>query len=255
MKYTLTLFALLFFFNSSAQLPSDELIDYLTFENLKPENKADYGSQNNPIHSGAFKYISDRNKMMLKSLKFKNSYRWPNGEQVDFSNRRSINNGVKIVDCYTIVRKGTTDTLKIFVDPYEESSEYFVPKGLTKLTKELLASEIAPYLKLIEELEQSKNPFSEKETAAKILQYISQNIGIGLFNDADMLKKPMTDETADKDVKGFLMRAYIFNKFYALGNSKDNPKQYAYNKLKENFKKMKAENPNMNIGKLDEILK
>ena len=63
-----------------------------------------------------------------------------------------------------------------------------------------------------------------------------QNIGIGLFSDADMLTKPMTDETADKDVKGFLMRAYIFNKFYALGNSKDNPKEYAFGKLKANFK-------------------
>lgn len=255
MKYTLTLFALLFFFKSNAQLPSDELVAYLTFENLKSENKADYGSQNNPIQSGAFKYISDRNKMMLKSLKFKNSYRWPNGEQIDFSNRRSINNGIKIVDCYTIVRKGTTDTLKIFVDPYQESTEYFVPKGLTKLTKELLATEITPYLKLIEELEQSKDPYAEKENAGKILQYISQNIGIGLFNDADMLAKPMTDETADKDVKGFLMRAYIFNKFYALGHSKDNPKEYAFNKVKSNFKKLKTENPSLNVGNLDEILK
>jgi hypothetical protein len=254
MKYTFTLIAICIFCTSNAQLPSDELLSYMTFENLKSEQRVDYGTQNNPIQSGAFKYLSDRNKMMLKSLKFKNSYRWPNGEPIDFNNRRSINNGVKIVDCYTIVRKGTSDTLKIFVDSYQESSEYFVPAGLTKLTKELLANEIAPYLKLIEELEQSKDPFAEKENAAKILQYISQNIGIGLFNDADMLGKTITEETADKDVRGFLMRAYIFNKFYALGYSKNLPKEYAFNKLKANYKKLKATNPNLTYGKLDELL-
>lgn len=255
MKYFFTFLLLLLFSNSYAQLPANELLNHMTFENLSSEQNDSFGSQANPLQSGAFKYISDKNKMMLRSMKLKNSYRWPNGDPIDFSNRKSVNDGKSIVDCYTLFRKGSTDTIKLFVDPYNEATTYFVPKGLSKFTKEILAKDILPYLKLVEEIENSADPYLLKDQAAKILQYISQNIGIGLFNDSDMLLKTITDEAADKDVKGFMMRAYIFNKFYALSISIDQPKDYAFNKMRSNFQKLKISHPELKVGNLNELLK
>jgi len=255
MKYIFTFLILLLFSSSNAQLPTTELLTYMTFENLSSEPKDNFGTQANPIQSGAFKYISDRNKMILRSIKLKNSYRWPNGDVIDFSNRKSINNGKNIVDCYTLVRKGTTDTIQLYVDPYIESTAYYIPRGLIKLNKELLAKELSPYITMIEEIERSTDPYLLKEQSAQVLQYLSQSIGIGLFNDSDMLLKPMTDEGADKDVKSFLMRAYIFNKFYALATSIDDPKDYAFSKMKSNYQKLKTSHPELKFGDLNELLK
>jgi len=69
------------------------------------------------------------------------------------------------------------------------------------------------------------------------------------------LLKPMTDEGADKDVKSFLMRAYIFNKFYALATSIDDPKDYAFSKMKSNYQKLKTSHPELKFGDLNELLK
>lgn len=257
MKKTFTLLFLAAALTAKPQLPSTELMNLVTFPGLSNENKPDYGTKNYPIPSGAFKYITDRAKMNAQMLKLKNSYRWPTGELPDFSSRFSTRNaaGTGIIDCYTLVRPGSTDTLRLFVDPYKEESSYFVPKGLMPLTKAALAREIAPYVKLTEEIDAAPDAFALKETAAQLLQYIAQHIGVAAFTDPDLLRPALADEGADKDLRSFLMRAYIFGKFYAYAKDIPEPKAYAANKMKQSFERFTKLHPDVKTGNLTTLLK
>lgn len=236
-----------------AKSQSPELLKIMTFEGLENQVKADYGSKANPILSGAFININDQTKM----LKLKNSYRWPDGQLIDFTKRFSTHSedGKGIVDCYTLIKPGTADTIKLFVDPYKVSPVYYVPKGLTALTLPLLGKELAPYLTLAEELESSKDAFILKDQAVKLLGYIGSAIGIAPFSDQDILKSLTTDKEIDPGLRSFLFRAYIFNKFYAYGKNIPNEKMYAFDKVKLNFQKFIVAHPEVKTGGLNEWLK
>jgi len=250
MKKLITLF-LLSFTLGFAKAQSTELLKCMSFENLQNSMKNDYGSKNNPILSGAFLNVNDRSKM----IRLKNSYRWPDGQRIDF-NRRNSEAGTssgEILDRYTLVKSGSTDTIILFVNPYKVSDTYYVPKGLVAINSLLLKNELVPYLTLVEELEDSKDPMNLKEQAAKLLDYIGSSCGMALFTDSD-LKSFMEDKEIELALKSFLFRAYIFNKFYAYGKDIGNEKTYALAKMKSNFEKYIALHPDVKIGNLKEFL-
>jgi hypothetical protein len=242
--FTLSLFLFTFGF-VNAQSP--ELLKFMTFENLQNVEQANYGSKTNPIQSGAFINVNDRSKM----IKLKNSYRWPDGQPIDFSIRGSLqsSDGKGIIDCYTLVKPGTSDTIKLYVDPYKISDFYYVPKGLVAINLPLLKKEIAPYLKLVEELEADKDAINLKDQATKLLSYISSALGTSPFVDSG-LTRFIDDKEIDPALKSFLFRSYLFNKFYAYGKGFENEKSYAWNKMKQTFQKYIALHPDAKIGNL-----
>lgn len=233
-----------------ANAQSPKLLALMTFDSLQNTTKLDYGTKDNPILSGAFLNIQD----MTQSLKFKNSYRWPDGQTIDFSKRVSKNDGKTILDCYTLVKPGTTDTIKLYVNPYKKADVYYVPQGLTALNEQLLAKELAPYLALVETLEGAQDASTLKEDAAKLLAYIGSSLGTKPFLD-EALQPFLTDQTIDRELKGFLFRAYIFNKFYAYGKNISNESGYALGKMKANYQKFIALHSEVKTGGLAAFFK
>lgn len=254
------LLTLLFAFISitvKAQSPNPELLKLISFEGLQNKVKNGYGTLEEPIPSGAFKNITDDNNRRSKMLKLMNSYRWPDGKTIDFSKRFSTKaaKGDGIVDCYTLINPGTIDTVKLFVDPYKDSTVYFVPKGLAAVTLSHLGNEIAPFVKQIEEMEAAPDAYVLKESSSQTLVYIGQKIGYAAFVDNDMLGGIIADKEAAKEVTDFLVRQYIFNKFYAYAKNLPDSKKYAFNKMKSNFLEFTAAHPEVNTGSLKITLK
>lgn len=236
MKKTLTLFIAVASLCAKAQLPSTELLKAATFAGLTNEVKTGYGTTaDDPIPSGAFMNITDKGNTQM--LKLKNSYRWPTGESLDFSKRFSTRGKTGIVDCYTLVRTGSTDTVRLFVDPYHVATQYFVPAGLTAVTRERLAVELAPYVKQTETLMASPDATLLTETYDQLASYLITHFGTTPFLDPEMIKDVALDEEADKKLRNFLIGSYVTGKFYAQAKDMADPKQYACNYMKSSFKK------------------
>jgi len=234
-----------------AQLPSDTLITYITFENLKGHNEGYGASINRPIGTGAFKNIADRGYLSARMAKLENSYRWPDGSKIDFTKRNSEHSNTGIVDRYTLINPNLKDTLFLFVDPYKTDSVFYVPKGLIAINKEVLAKEIAQQLKAIEEINIARDAYSnQQENINNVANYVAARIGLPNFIDRDILLKIMTDTQATKEIKDYLFRIYIINKFYALGKNIANAKAYAVNKTKESFVNFQKDHPNVETGNI-----
>ncbi|MES2829018.1 MAG: hypothetical protein V4687_12720 [Bacteroidota bacterium] len=236
-----------------AQTPSAELVNYLTFANLKSEVKSDYGTLDNPILSGAFMNISDRAAMETQMRKLQNSYRWPDGSALDFSKRKSMRNKDGIVDMYTM--GNGKDTVKIFVDPYHTSAAYFVPKGLVALTSPLLGKVLAPVVKMSEEFYAAQDASTLKESTQQLVGAIQKQIGTALFVDADVLTPIVSDKELDKDLGGYLIKTYVVSKFLAHAKNMKDPKDFATKKMKDNFIKFSARYPEVKSGSLKDTLK
>lgn len=254
MKKLLTL--LLVAIALQAQSQSDELLNSLKFNNLKDEQKEGYGSKADPIPSGTFKSIANQANIQMQMNKFKNSYRWPDGSIIDFSKRFSTPGagGRGILDCYTLVQAGKTDTIMLFVDPYRDAEVYYTPKGLIALNKAVLAKELAPYVKIAEELDAAPDPYVVK-TSGKLGLYISKQLGNELFIDEDILTPVFQDTAAGMILQGFLFRTYKYNKLVAYAKELPDPKKYAYDKLKITFKKFQLAHPDVSTGSLGTTLK
>lgn len=236
---------------TKAQLPSDTLMTYITFENLKGPDDAYGTSMDRPIGSGAFKNITDRENLKVRMAKLENSYRWPDGAKIDFTKRNSQHSSTGIVDRYTLINPNSKDTLFLFVDPYKTDSTFYIPKGLVAVSKEVLAKEIAIQLKSIEDINAAKDAFSnEQENINKIANYIASNIGLINFIDRENLRKVMTDTQANPELKNYLLKLYVLNKFYALGKNIANTKAYALNKMKESFVNFQKEHPDVATGNI-----
>ena len=219
-----------------AQLPSDSLIKYMSFENLKGYRTGYGESIDNPLSSGAFNNISDRNAMQKRMAKLRNTYRWADGSVIDFSKRGSIMGKSGMVDRYSLENPKTNERLTLVVDPYKTDSTYYIPKGLIALTKDVLAKEIAPYLNMIDEINKSADAFAkEKDKMSSVSNFIAINIGITPFIDRENIIKVMTDTQASNDLKSYLFGTYIINKFYALGKNLPDPKAFALTKMKDSF--------------------
>jgi len=257
MTKILTLIIILLAMTAKSQSPSPELLKVMVFNGLENKVKPGYGTKSDPIPSGAFKYIAEKNKMQVQMLKLQNSFRWPDGQALDFSKRFSTRNdaGTGILDCYTLVRPGTTDTIRLFVDPYREETVYYVPEGLTALTLPALKKELAPYVKQIEELDAAPDPFALKETKIQLLGYMYKHIGTAAFIDPDMLSATMSDKDADKDLKAHLAYMYMISKFYAYAKDIKTPKQFAFDKMKLVFQKFVSVYPEVKTGELQSTLK
>ncbi|ARS41743.1 hypothetical protein CA265_19635 [Sphingobacteriaceae bacterium GW460-11-11-14-LB5] len=251
MKTCYTLIFCLIACLTKAQLPSDTLMTYITFENLKGPDDAYGASIDRPIGSGAFKNISDRDNLKVRMAKLENSYRWPNGSKIDFTKRSSQHSSTGIVDRYTLINPDSKDTVFLFVDPYKTDSTFYIPKGLVVVSKAALAKEIAVQLKAIDDINAAKDAFSkEQENINKIANYIASNVGLVNFIDRENLRKVMTDTQADPELKNYLFKLYVLNKFYALGKNIPNTKAYALNKMKESFINFQKEHPDVAAGNI-----
>lgn len=238
-----------------AQAQYQKIIAVLQFDNLENTVKENYGSQTQPIESGAFISIADDKGKRVGMRKLFNSYRWPNGNKINFSMRFSTKGGSKgIVDCYTLVNPESKDTVRLYVDPYKISEKYYVPKGLIALTPDIMKPEIEPILEQIQEINAAEDGAVLKLHAGDILRYISQNFDQNLLIDQDRVKFLLEDKEADKSLTGFLMRSYIFNKFYALAKDIENEKDYAFEKMKASYNNYMKAHPETVKGKLEERL-
>ena len=255
MKKIFTLLLVLLAVSVKAQKPSIELLNSLTLMGLKAEVKADYGTLDNPLPSGAFMHIEDRAAMQTQMRKLKNSYRWPDGSALDFSKRSSMQGKGGIVDMYTIAHTNGKDTVRLFVDPYHNADTYFVPKGLVALNGALLAKELAPLVKMAEELYKAPDASILKESAAQLMGALTNQIGTDILIDEEAVRPILSDKEADKQLGSYLLRTYIFTKFLAYSKNIKDPKQYATKKVRENFTKFNKLHPEVNSGTLKDTLK
>jgi hypothetical protein len=255
MKRILALFLVAVATATQAQTPSPELLNYLTFAGLKTEVKADYGTAENPLPSGAFQNIADRAAMQTQMRKLKNSYRWPDGSMLDFSKRGSMQGKTGIVDVYTIVKADGKDTVRLYVDPYHSSDSYFVPKGLVALTSQLLAKELAPMVQIAEELYKAPDALMLKESASQLFGMLTKQIGTELFLDAEFVNPVLKDKEVDIQLGAYLLKSYIATKFLAHAKNIKDPQQYAAKEMKDNFLKFTALHPEVKYGSLKDTLK
>lgn len=234
-----------------AQLPAQELVNDITFENLKG-SADDYGASiDKPIGTGAFKNIVDRNAMQIRMAKLRNSYRWPDGTVIDFSKRGSTSGKKGIVDVYTLTDPTTKNVVNLYVDPYNTDSTYYIPRGLVAINPSILAKEIAPYLKLVDEIKSSKDSYTDqKDNLSKLINYLALNIGIANFIDRENLAKVMTDTQAKNEVKDYLFSSYVIHKFYALGKNLPTPKIYALDMMKADFAGFQKSHPEIETGNI-----
>ncbi|MGE6218321.1 hypothetical protein ACQKCH_00740 [Nubsella zeaxanthinifaciens] len=253
-KTLLTLIAVCAVKIASAQYA--KIMQVLQFENVTNEEMPLYGSIEKPIESGAFINLLDAGSRANGMRKLYNSYRWPNGGKIDFSKRFSTKGGSKgIVDCYTLVNPTTKDTLRLYVDPYKTSEKYYIPKGLIALNSNLLKDEVEPILQQIQEINQAQDGEALKLHAGEILNYLSSYSFQNLLVDQDQLMPVMQDKEADKTLIGFLLRSYMFNKFYAMAKDLGNEKAYAYEKMKASYANFVKVHPDFAKGKLDDYFK
>jgi len=255
MKKIFTLLLLALAISVQAQTPSNELLNHLIFTGLKNEVKADYGTKENPLPSGAFMHIEDPAAMQAQMRRLKNSYRWPDGSAIDLSKRSSMQGKAGMVDVYTIAHSNGKDTVRLVVDPYHSADSYFVPKGLVALNGALLAKELAPLVKMAEELYAAPDASILKESSAQLLGALAKQLGTDFFVDADMVSPILADKEADKQLGGYLIRSYLFTKFLAYAKNTKDPKSYATKKMKENFVKYAALHPEVKSGTLKDTLK
>jgi hypothetical protein len=233
-----------------------KIMKVLQFENMVNQEMPDYGSLEKPIESGAFVNLLDGEGRANGMRKLYNSYRWPNGKRIDFSKRFSTKGGSKgIVDCYILVNPITKDTLQLYVDPYKTSDKYYIPKGLIALNPELLKEEIETILEQIQEVNEAQDGEALKIHAGEILRYLASYSYQNLLIDQDQLKPLMQNMKADKTLVGFLMRSYMFNKFYALAKDLENEKAYAFEQMKANYANFIKVHPNYAEGDLDKYLR
>lgn len=257
MKNVLMLLLISLAISGWAQTPSNELLRAITFNGLENKVKSGYGTKKDPIPSGAFKYIAEKNKMQSQMRKLENSYRWPDGQKLDFSKRFSTRNeaGTGILDCYTLVKPGTTDTIRLFVDPYKEEAAYFVPEGLTALTLPLLKKELEPYTKQIDQINAAPDILALKESRMQLLAYMYQLAGTALFIDPDKLSAIIADKEANKELVTNLAYWYMISKFYAYAKDLNDPKQYAFDQLRFAFQNFIGMHPEVKTGELQLALK
>lgn len=255
MKHFLSLISLvLLAYYSQAQYP--KVFAVLQFENLVNEVKPAYGTLEQPVESGAFIHMANPKSRNAGFVRLFNSYRWPNGEKIDFSKRGSTQGGSKgIVDRYVLVNPESSDTVFLYVDPYKTSDKYYVPKGMIALTPALLKKEIEPILQQIEEINQAEEGSKLILHAEEVMSYISQNFDQHKLVDEDKVGPIVEDKEVDKMLMGYLMRSYVFSKYYALAKDLGNEADYAFGQMRNNFKKYVKLNPETNTGKIGEYFK
>ncbi|MCX2474331.1 hypothetical protein OQZ33_08330 [Pedobacter sp. MC2016-05] len=236
---------------AKAQLPSDSLITYITFENSKGYSKGYGTSVERPIATGAFTNLADRSLLKLRMAKLESSFRWPNGTAIDFTSRSSTAGKSGIVDRYVLTNPSTKEQVVLYVDPYHTDSLYYIPEGLVLVTKEMLAREIAPHLLKIETIAKTADVFVDsKQLINEEMQYLNIKVGIASFVDRENLIKVFSDTQADNDLKNFLFNTYVLNKFYALGKNFSNAKGYAYGKMKDAFLNFRQKHSDINAGNI-----
>lgn len=242
--------------SSIAQAQYHRIFSVIRFDNLRAQVKADYGTKMNPIESGAFMSMADAQARNAAFVKLFNSYRWPNGDKIDFSKRHSTRGaGSKgIVDVYILVNPQTKDTLRLHVDPYKTSDSYDVPKGLIALNLVVLKSELEPILQQIEEVNRAEDGTKLKLHIGEIMNYISKNFDQNQLIDLKQLEFLQKDKVADKDLTNHLMMIYVMNKYYALAKDINKEADYAFLKMKENYQKFVKANPAVNTGTLSDRL-
>ena len=255
MKKIFTLLMVTLVVSAQAQTPSPELLNHFTFVGLKNEVKADYGTLQNPLPSGTFVNIANRSAMQTQTRKLQNSYRWPDGSVPDFSKRGSMQGKNGIVDMYTLINANSKDTIRLYVDPYHAADSYFVPKGLVAMNSKLLAKEIAPLVKIAEELNDAPDASILQETSSQLLGAINKQVGTDFLVDGDVIAPIATDKEADKPFIGYLIRSYVFAKFLAYAKNIKDPKSFATKKMKENFEKYTSLHPEVKAGTLKETIK
>lgn len=195
--------------------------------------------------------------MNVGFLKLFNSYRWPNGDKINFSKRHSTrtagSNG--IVDVYTLVNPETSDTIMLYVDPYKKSEKYGVPQGLIALDEKILKLEIEPILQQIEEVNNSEDGSKLKFHIGDVMNYIFSNFDQNQLIDLNRLEFLQKDKKADQDLTTYLMMVYVMNKYYALAKGIENEAGYAFEKMKTSYRNYIKVYPETLKGKLDEHLK
>ncbi|WP_412466532.1 hypothetical protein [Pedobacter sp. KLB.chiD] len=106
-------------------------------------------------------------------------------------------------------------------------------------------------MKAIEDINSAKDAFETKQDSLnKVANYIASYAGLVNFVDRENLAKVMTDTQAFPEIKEYLFKIYIINKFYAMGKNIGGTKAYALNKMKESFNSFQREHPNVETGNI-----
>jgi hypothetical protein len=238
-----------------AQQPADSLYKYVILNiNSSDKAPAQYGlSAEMPVTVGAFKFfLSDRERMLITMNRFYKTFTWPDGSPINFSSRYSINVKNIPIDVYSIVARGSKDTIKLYASMYDDSP-VFIPSGLRQYTKEQFTAELKPILENIKQLFNSKDWFGDgpsKEETAKLLAYVQKNIGLAYFLDREFMAPVMNDTVADQNLRGFLWRSYIFHKLYNEGVNAPLPLVNAYNSVLDDMNSTLKLHPELKTGSL-----
>ena len=238
-KITLSVYLFLNIIVASGQEISDNIVPLLTLKITKATSPEGYGKTLlHPIEAGTF---TDLNNILMNSMKFKNTFLWPDGEQLDMSRRgtaRSETGG--ILDHYTIVHSNKKDTIQLYVNPYK-MGEIYLPAGLAFPRGKSFAPLIQPFLKLIEEINDLPDSFADsiaKQKQLRVFIFLQNSVGLSFFYDDEIIKHLSKDKSISIDVAGYLFRAYLFNSFLAYARGYGNEKSYGLKKMKEAYQRM-----------------
>jgi len=259
MKTLITLFAALMLTTIvKAQLPSTSLYERFVL-NINPEKPdSAYGRiPERPIMVGGNKYLANPEEGRKLMTRFARTYTWPDGSPLEFSKPTTVFLSGTNVDKYVLRKAGSTDSLTIYVDMFNEGL-VGVPDGLSLYSKAQLAKDLKPVVDTINTLFAAKDGFKDAEIQRKsfmLISFLQTSVGLDYLMDKDQLGALLADNTADGDLKAYLIRSYVFHRFVFDVEGQANPATKAYNAVVAEYANVVKLHPDVKKGQLDTVLR
>ena len=238
-----------------AQPLSEKIVTLLTLKVSTATPPVGYGTtQEQPLQTGSFMNLD---LVVLETGKFYQTFRWPNGDPLDFSRRTMVTLPSGILDRYTLTHAGFPDTIQLFVDPYHKA-ELFVPRGLVLAKASVFAPIINPVLENIREIVTAPDAYKDSATKVKqaqVLYFIQKGIGMNALADDAVMKNLIADKTVDRSLSGYLFRMFLFHRILAFAKGTENDKEYALQEMTRAYKALKQKYPEVANASYDGWLK
>lgn len=240
-----------------AQLPSTSLYEHfvLSINPNKPDSA--YGRMpERPILLGGNKYLANPEEGRKLMTRFGRTYTWPDGSPVEFSKPTTVFLSGTNVDKYVLHKAGSHDSLVIYVDMFNEGL-VGVPDGLSLYSKAQLGKDLKPVIDTINTLFTAKDPYKDAAIQQKsfmLVSFLQNSVGLNYLMDQNQIGALIADNTADGDLKAYLIRSYIFHKFVFDATGQENAGNKAFNAVAAEYVNVLKLHPDLKKGQLDNLL-
>jgi hypothetical protein len=257
MKYLTLILLTIVSLAAKAQLPSNELYEQFVLKVAPGNSPKGYGlTPEKPVTVGIYADMTDQQKVTAQTSRFYKTFVWADGSPVDLTSHSSTMINNQNIDQYTLVKPGTTDTIMMYVDMYN-NTPISVPKGLSVYSKQQLAKEIAPWVSKVNQLDSLADSYTEegRQISFSILGYLQRTTGLGYFMDKDVIDPLMAENQSDMDLRAFLLRSYISHKFLYAATDQPLAKIKAYNAMVKDYLNVIKNHPDVQTGALPALMK